>query len=405
MERKTVQAFDIKIADADQGIVETVFAVMGNIDDGNDVLHPGAFTKTFTERGHKVRVLDAHQTDSIMRVLGKPLELRELNTGELPGDLKTRHPDANGAAWARVQFLMETPEGKGAFERIKAGAVDEWSFGYDALDKDYSKGIKDGKEVNVRNLRTVKLYELSPVLWGMNPATMTMSAKADVEPEDGKPWRAVHGSDGKWRVYKLDADGEPTGDALGTHDSEGLAQAQVRALYANEPKADTEPDEADTEPDEAKVKKTEQDGEHPASHYLVVEDPQSPSTWHLRVRNAAGEVDHRLMGAAWAALHGGYRGNRYEGPGKQEAIAKLTRLYASQDMETPKEITPEELEAIAVKVAEILQQKQQPAPGEEQAADDTDQPEQAGPSDETPTSMLEEVEALKRELTLMEVGR
>jgi hypothetical protein len=31
------------------------------------------------------------------------------------------------------------------------------------------------------------------------------------------------------------------------------------------------------------------------------------------------------MGAAWAALHGGYRGNKYEGPDRSAAIAKLKK--------------------------------------------------------------------------------
>lgn len=48
-----------------------------------------------------------------------------------------------------------------------------------------------------------------------------------------------------------------------------------------------------------------------------------------------GKVDHRLMGAAYAALHGGYRGNKYEGPNKQEAIRKLTALYKSEGLDTP----------------------------------------------------------------------
>lgn len=83
------------------------------------------------------------------------------------------------------------------------------------------------------------------------------------------------------------------------------------------------------------ITKSEVDGDHPASHYLVVEDPEKPSTWHLRVRNASGALDHGLMGAAWAALHGGYRGNRYEGPQAAEALRKLRALYAREDMETP----------------------------------------------------------------------
>jgi HK97 family phage prohead protease len=87
----------------------------------------------------------------------------------------------------------------------------------------------------------------------------------------------------------------------------------------------------------AAVMKKEADGEHPASHYLAVEDPSEPSTWHLRVKDAAGKPDHNLMGAAWAALHGGYRGNKYEGPKKQEAIDKLKALYKAEGMDLPGE--------------------------------------------------------------------
>lgn len=85
------------------------------------------------------------------------------------------------------------------------------------------------------------------------------------------------------------------------------------------------------------ITKQEGDGAHPSSHYLVVEDPQKPTTWHLRVKGTDGKPDHRLMGAAWAALHGGYRGNKYEGPGKQQAISKLRKMYSSEDLPLPSE--------------------------------------------------------------------
>ncbi len=88
---------------------------------------------------------------------------------------------------------------------------------------------------------------------------------------------------------------------------------------------------------EKRATKSEGDGQHPAGHYLVVEDPEKPTTWHLRVRNAKGDLDHTLMGGAWAALHGGYRGNKYEGPSKAEALAKLKKLYAQEGMDTPSE--------------------------------------------------------------------
>ena len=164
--------------DEAQGIVETVFAVFGNIDGGDDIIHPGSFTKTFVERGRKVKVLDHHNASSIMNVIAEPpLALRELRRDELPQELLQQYPEATGGAYAKVRMLMDTPEGNGSFIRLRAKAVDEWSFGYDALDVDYTKMMRGDKEITVRNLRTIKLYELSPVIWGMNSATTTLGAK------------------------------------------------------------------------------------------------------------------------------------------------------------------------------------------------------------------------------------
>ena len=71
-----------------------------------------------------------------------------------------------------------------------------------------------------------------------------------------------------------------------------------------------------------------------SSDYLVVEDSEKSTTWHLPVKRN-GKADHNLMGAAWAALHEGYRGNKYQGPNKSEAIRKLKALYKSEGMELP----------------------------------------------------------------------
>ena len=70
--------------------------------------------------------------------------------------------------------------------------------------------------------------------------------------------------------------------------------------------------------------------------FLVVEDPAKSSTWHLQVKRN-GKPDHGLMGAAWAALHGGYRGNVYAGPNKGAALTKLRALYTSEKMPMPAE--------------------------------------------------------------------
>lgn len=75
-----------------------------------------------------------------------------------------------------------------------------------------------------------------------------------------------------------------------------------------------------------------QRAEQRAVKYLVKEDD---GTEHLPVTDESGKPDHHLMGAAWAALHEGYRGNKYEGPNKQKAIEKLKAMYKSEDMPLP----------------------------------------------------------------------
>jgi len=228
MEKKTFPGLVIK-ADEEQGIIETIFAVMGNIDHGEDRIWKGAFTKTFMEQSGKVKVLDHHNAHSIMNVIGKPLFFEEISADQLPPTLKAKYPEATGGARAEVKMLMDTPEGKGAFIRLKEGAIDEWSFGYDVLDSDFTKEKVDGQERTIRNLRTLKLYEISPVIWGMNSATTTTGAKA----KEQKPY-TIENEDGQYVVYRADEDDNPTGDALGSHDTREGAEEQIQAILIEE---------------------------------------------------------------------------------------------------------------------------------------------------------------------------
>jgi len=109
------------------------------------------------------------------------------------------------------------------------------------------------------------------------------------------------------------------------------------------------------------------------SDYLVVEDEEKPTTWHLQVMKN-GKVDHGLMGAAWAALHEGYRGNKYEGPKKGAAIKKLTALYESEDMTVPgkkdltafvKDLLGADKPKAETKEAEVDEEKVETKPEEE----------------------------------------
>jgi len=172
-EYKTVPYIQLKV-EQDKGIVEHLITVYGVEDLGGDISHPGSFAKTISERADQIRVLDSHNRQSVLGVVGVPLELKEIGRDELPKKVLERYPEATGGLWARTRFLLDTPEGRGVFTRIKEGAVSEFSYAYDALDEDYTKG-KDGHEI--RNLRTIRLWEYSPVVFGMNPATAVLGTK------------------------------------------------------------------------------------------------------------------------------------------------------------------------------------------------------------------------------------
>ena len=181
--RAVFPGFVVK-SDDKAGRVDAVVSTFGVIDYGEDVVHPGSFKKTLMEHFHKVRVLDHHKTDSILRVIGKPISAREIGRDELPMEILEKYPEATGGLLTTTDYLIHTPEGLGAYQRVAEGLLD-FSFGFDILDSDYEIiENEDGTKSRIRNIRSVRLWEWSPVIWGMNPATATVHVK---RAEDGRP--------------------------------------------------------------------------------------------------------------------------------------------------------------------------------------------------------------------------
>jgi len=270
--------FYVQKLDSDQGVVDAIVAVMGNVDHQRDIIDNGAFTKTIKERGGKIRVLDNHNTGSVKDVVGKPILFHELSRDGLPQELLQEHPDATGGLFASIQFLMDTPEGRGVFSRIKSGAINEYSIGYDALDTmiDTARD-NEGNDIKVRRLKTIRLWEISPVIFAANDATVTVGAKstADIEeepkakepekeedendkdekdPTEGKPY-GIFSEDGEHCIFKIDEDGNAVGDTLGCHPTRAEAADQIRALQASE----TDDKESDTDDDKNPPKKPKHD--------------------------------------------------------------------------------------------------------------------------------------------------
>jgi hypothetical protein len=75
-----------------------------------------------------------------------------------------------------------------------------------------------------------------------------------------------------------------------------------------------------------------------AGDFLVVGDPDKPTTWHLPIK-VNGKPNRKLAAGAWAALFssGGFRGNKYQGPDAGKAKSALKAMYKDQEWEMPAE--------------------------------------------------------------------
>jgi hypothetical protein len=123
-----------------------------------------------------------------------------------------------------------------------------------------------------------------------------------------------------------------TGEEVGCSATHAEAVKHLAALYANMKESLSAEERLEVEQILAGFTLLQESGS--PSDYLIVGDSKDETTWHLPVKKN-GKPDHTLMGAAWAALHGGYRGNKYEGPDKSEALSKLKALYKSEKMPLP----------------------------------------------------------------------
>lgn len=144
----------LKITDADQGRVQAVFATFNVKDLDDDVTLPGAF-----QTGAPVRISAFNHTSW---------------GGALPVG-KGTISETDAGAVLDGQFFMNTQAGRDTFETVKQmGELQEWSYGYDILES--SEGQLDGETVTF--LKSLVVYEVSPVLLGAGIETRTLALKA-----------------------------------------------------------------------------------------------------------------------------------------------------------------------------------------------------------------------------------
>lgn len=150
---------EITEVDIEKRIVMGYAAKFGNIDLHGDMIMPGAFTKTITERGpqgkNEIWFLHNHSSDN---PLGKPSVLKEDNYG--------------------LYFeaaIIDTEIGEDILKLYENGLINQHSIGFSTIKETI---VEEGNQKPYYQIQEVKLYEFSSVLWGANPETPFVGLKS-----------------------------------------------------------------------------------------------------------------------------------------------------------------------------------------------------------------------------------
>ena len=149
------------------GNVEAVFSVFDMIDSDGDVVVKGAVKSGFP-KSDLVPMVWSHDWK---QPVGKGYII-----------------DDGTKAVFKGNFFMDTEAGQEAYKLVKnMGELQQWSFGYEVNDSEQGEfKDKDGNEKNVRYLKSLSVFEVSPVLVGANRETYTLAVKNAVLSEEGE---------------------------------------------------------------------------------------------------------------------------------------------------------------------------------------------------------------------------
>lgn len=154
--------------DADNRTVTGFAAIMGNVDDGGDITHLGAFSKTIQERGRRIRHLWQH--DASQPPIAAIVGIQEVSAEKLPSELVSEYPEVQGGLKVTRKYF-QTERADEVYQAIRGGVGMEMSFGFDIIKYDFTQ-VQGKTQGLVRNLRELRLWDTSDVNWGMNPLTL-----------------------------------------------------------------------------------------------------------------------------------------------------------------------------------------------------------------------------------------
>jgi uncharacterized protein len=221
LEYKNYKA-EIKDMDSDRMTVTGYFASFGNMDYDDDIIMPGAATKTIAERGpmgsNEIFFLNQH---NYAQPHGKPMILEAQERG--------------------IYFeskIAPTSYGRDAMILYAEGIVVQHSIGFSTIKSDYDQ------QTGMRMIKEIKLYEGSNVTLGANPETPFMGFKSLTMAEI---------NDQIAKMIKLLKDGSLTDEGFGRLEI-ALKQFQLEAFNLGKNSlSDAEPTLVTPEQDEPNI--------------------------------------------------------------------------------------------------------------------------------------------------------
>ncbi|OXE37560.1 MAG: peptidase U35 [Phenylobacterium zucineum] len=144
----------------EDGSFEGYASVFNNVDQGRDIVLPGAFKSSLKSRpADKIKMLWQHDPS---RPIGAWTDAAE---------------DTKGL-FVKGNLAMGTMLGKETYELMKMGAIDGMSIGFITLEDDYDRNS------GIRKIGKADLREISVVTFPMNEAATISSVKNDLTEKD-----------------------------------------------------------------------------------------------------------------------------------------------------------------------------------------------------------------------------
>jgi HK97 family phage prohead protease len=164
---------EVKVLDDELGVCEAIVSVTNVLDDVNDIIEAGAYASTLKNR--RPKGVWSHDWDL---PIARTLDVAELMPGDprLPEKIQAL---GGGGLLVKMQFNLNTQRGSDAYADVKffgENGEQEWSIGYSVPPGESKMDTKTG----IRYIKALDLFEYSPVLFGANAHTDTLSIKAAV---------------------------------------------------------------------------------------------------------------------------------------------------------------------------------------------------------------------------------